>query len=60
MSTQLAAVSNVYNQYYNALIYGDVDPDVVLPEFLSALEAAGINDILTEYQAQATQWLENR
>lgn len=60
VSTQLAAVSNVYNQYYNALIYGDVDPDVVLPEFLSALEAAGINDILTEYQTQVTQWLENQ
>lgn len=57
VATQLAAVTNVYNQYYNALVYGDLDPAVALPQFLDALDAAGINDILAEYQAQAEAWL---
>ncbi len=57
VSTQVAAVSNVYNQYYNALAYGDVDPATYLPEFIAALKAAGIDDIMAEYQAQADAWL---
>lgn len=57
VSTQVAAVSNVYNQYYNVLTYGDVDPAEYLPNFLKELEAAGINDIIAEYQKQADEWL---
>jgi putative aldouronate transport system substrate-binding protein len=57
VSTQVAAVSNVYNQYYNVLTYGDVDPAEFLPQFLQELEAAGINDIITEYQRQVDEWL---
>ena len=58
VSTQVAAVSNIYDQYYNVLTYGDVDPTEYLPQFLSELETAGINDIIAEYQAQADAWLE--
>lgn len=58
VSTQVAAVSNVYNQYDKALMYGDVDPASYLPEFQAALEAAGINDILADYQAQVDAWVE--
>lgn len=57
VSTQVAAISNVYDQYYDVLTYGDVDPDEYLPQFLSALEAAGINDVIAEYQVQADAWL---
>lgn len=57
VSTQVAAISNVYNQYYNALAYGDVDPAEKLPEFLDALDKAGIQDVLTEYQSQVDKWL---
>lgn len=57
VSTQIAAISNVYNQYYNTLVYGDVDPDVYLPQFLDALDQAGINDVLKEYQSQVDAWL---
>jgi len=57
VSTQIAAISNVYNQYYKALIYGDVNPDEKLPEFLKALDQAGINDVLTEYQSQVDAWV---
>lgn len=57
VSTQVAAVSNVSSQYLNALTYGDVDPAEFLPQFLTALEGAGINDILADYQAQVDAWL---
>ena len=46
------------NQYDKALMYGDVDPASYLPEFQAALEAAGINDILADYQAQVDAWVE--
>lgn len=57
VATQVAAVSNVYDQYFKVLTYGDVDPAEYLPKFLEELEAAGINDIITEYQAQVDEWL---
>lgn len=57
VSTQVAAVSNVYDQYYKVLTYGDVNPDEYLPRFLQELEAAGINDIIAEYQTQVDEWL---
>ena len=38
VSTQVAAVSNIYDQYYDVLTYGDVNPDEYLPQFLTELE----------------------
>jgi putative aldouronate transport system substrate-binding protein len=60
VSTQYAAVSTVYNQYCQALSYGDGDPEVYMPEVLSALKAAGIDDILADYQAQVEAWLASK
>lgn len=60
VSTQVAAISNVYDQYFKVLTYGDVNPDEYLPQFLSALEAAGINDVIAEFQTQADAWLAAR
>ena len=55
-ATQVAAISNVVNQYDKALRYGDVDPSTKLPEFLSALKSAGIEDVMVDYQKQADDW----
>ncbi len=60
ISTQYAAVNNIYNTYFKALTYGDVNPDEVLPQFLSELETAGINDIIADYQAQVDAWLASK
>jgi len=60
VSTQSAAVNNVYNQYFNALTYGDVNPDEYLPQFISAMQDAGLNDIIAEYQIQVDAWLANK
>ena len=57
VQTQVAAVANVVSQYNTALTYGEENPEEVLPEFLAELEAAGINDIIADYQAQLDAWL---
>jgi len=57
VATQVAAVSNVVDQYLKVLTFGDVDPDEFYPQFLDALKVAGIDDIIADYQAQADAWL---
>jgi len=47
----------VVDQYFDVLTYGDVNPDEYLPQFLSALNAAGINEVMAEYQTQVDAWL---
>ena len=37
--------------------YGTVVLDTVYPEFLKALESAGIDKIITENQKQLDEWL---
>ncbi len=60
VQAEYAAVSTVVGQYVPALETGSVNPDVVLPEFLEALEAAGIQECIAENQKQLNQWLEAR
>ena len=57
VATQVAAVSNVVDQYLKVLTFGDVDPDEFYPQFLDALKVAGIDDIIADYQTQADAWL---
>ena len=57
ISTEVAAVSNVYNQYHDTLVYGDFDPAEMNPTFLDALETAGIDIIIDSYNEQAQAWL---
>ncbi len=57
VQTQVAAVANVVNQYNNVLVYGEVDPEEYLPQFLADLKTAGIDDIVADYQAQLDAWL---
>ena len=60
VQAEYAAVSTVVSQYVPALETGSVNPEVVLPEFLEALEAAGIQECIAENQKQLDQWLEAR
>lgn len=56
VKTQYAAVSDVIAQYQNTLGLGVVDPDTVIPEFLDALNAAGIAEVIAENQSQFDAW----
>ncbi|MBB6694056.1 ABC transporter substrate-binding protein [Cohnella xylanilytica] len=56
VKTEYAAVSNVITQYEMPLETGSVDPEKVLPEFISKLKAAGIDKIIAEKQKQLDEW----
>ena len=57
VSTEIAAVDAVREQYENSIAYGTVNPDVILPEFREALKKAGIDKIIEENQRQFDEWL---
>ena len=57
MADQGSAIANVYAQYGFNLMSGAVDPAKVLPEFLSKLEAAGMNEFVAEANAQMNAFL---
>jgi len=56
ITSQCSAVDNVIQQYQYSLLCGEVNPDEVIPQFVSALESAGVNDIIAEAQTQLTAW----
>lgn len=57
ISTEQATVKSVISKYLTQLEYGTVDLETVYPEFLEALEKAGINKIIEENQKQLDAWL---
>lgn len=58
MSNQLIAIATVLDQYLPSLETGSVaDLDTTYNEMLSALETAGINEVIADNQAQFDAWL---
>ncbi len=57
VTSEVSAVSNVVTQYIGALSCGELDPEEYIPIFVDALEAAGIDQIIEEGQAQLDEWL---
>ena len=54
---QAAAIANVFAEYAFNLMSGAVNPEEVLPEFLSKLESAGINELVAAAQSQMAAYL---
>ena len=57
VSADVAAVQTVIAQYAPSLNAGAVDPEKALPEFISALKDAGIDNIIAENQRQFDEFL---
>ena len=57
VENELAAIRAVIAQYTPSLNCGAVDPSTVLPEFISALKAAGIDKVIAENQKQLDAFL---
>lgn len=57
VSTQVAACTNVVNEYAKALLNGQLDPETELPAFIEKLKASGIDEIIAEKQSQLDAWL---
>lgn len=56
VSTELAAVNNVKEEFWAPLMTGTVDPEVYLPKAVEKLNAAGLDKIMVEAQAQVDAW----
>ena len=57
VTTELAALSNVFTQYMDALGSGSVDPNVVIDEFNAALYKAGLQTVMDAKQEQLNVFL---
>ncbi len=57
VSTEIAALTNVKNQYLPGLACGSLNPETELPKFLQALEDAGLQKVIDEKQAQLDAWI---
>ena len=57
VSTEQSTVKSVIAKYMTQLEYGTVDVEEVYPEFLKALEDAGIEKIIQENQRQLNEWM---
>lgn len=56
ISSQCSAVDSVIKQYQFSLLCGEVNPEDGIPRFISALESAGVNDVIAEAQKQLDAW----
>ena len=57
LATEFSAVSSVISQYGAAIACGAVDPATQVPAFVSALEAAGIDELIDANQEQFDAFL---
>ncbi len=60
VSSKIAAVDTVIKQYTPSINSGALDPEKSLPQFINALKAAGIDDIIKENQDQLNKWAANQ
>lgn len=60
INTEFAAVSAVIDEYYTNLINGAVEPSEYIPRFLDALDQAGVNECMAEFQSQLDAWAESK
>ncbi|MDE7187196.1 MAG: ABC transporter substrate-binding protein [Lachnospiraceae bacterium] len=54
---QITALNNIVEQYAGSLNSGSADPETYIPEFLNALEEAGINEVIAAKQEQFDKWM---
>lgn len=60
IADEMTAVRGVIDQYRPGLVAGSSNPDTVMPQFLAALNSAGINTIIAEVQSQVDAFVANR
>ncbi len=56
LESQWAAVNNVQDAMNRALLTGSVDPATALPQYITDLKNAGLDDIKADVQAQYDAW----
>ena len=56
LEAQWAAVNNVQDAMNRSLLTGAVDPATALPQYISDLKAAGLDDIKADVEKQYNEW----
>lgn len=56
VSSEIAAVNTVIEQYARSFNSGALDPEKALPEFIDALKSAGMDAVIQEQQKQLDEW----
>lgn len=57
VKTEYVTVKSIINEYQSSLDFGLVNPEEILPQFLSKLKDAGIDKVIAEKQKQLDEWL---
>ncbi|MCU6712963.1 ABC transporter substrate-binding protein [Paenibacillus sp. J5C_2022] len=57
VTTELAALSNVKEEFWTALMTGTVDPEEYLPKATDKFKAAGMDKVMAEMQKQLDEWV---
>ncbi|OPA73930.1 ABC transporter substrate-binding protein [Paenibacillus selenitireducens] len=60
VTTEIAAVQNVKEEFWSSLMTGTVDPDKFIPQATSKFKAAGLDKIMAEAQSQLDAWKANQ
>lgn len=56
VSAEYTALTNVFNEYVNALIFGFTNPETGIPELVEKLKAAGLEKYMEAKQASLDAW----
>ncbi|TLS48750.1 extracellular solute-binding protein [Paenibacillus antri] len=56
VSTEIATVQNVKEEFWSALMTGTVDPNEFTPKAIEKFKAAGLDKIIEEAQRQLDEW----
>ncbi|MCQ4088263.1 ABC transporter substrate-binding protein [Saccharibacillus sp. JS10] len=56
VSSELAAVQNVKEQFWSSLMTGTVDPETYLPQAIEKFNQAGLDKVMAEAQTQLDAW----
>ena len=59
VATEIAAVKDIVDRYKEGLCSGVTDYEAEYQKFIDAIYAAGMQDIINEFQAQLDAWLAN-
>ncbi|MGL4911800.1 MAG: ABC transporter substrate-binding protein, partial [Romboutsia sp.] len=57
ISTELATISNIVQEFKSPLFTGSVEPDKYLEQFNKKLKAAGLDKVMVEIQGQYDKWM---
>jgi putative aldouronate transport system substrate-binding protein len=57
---ELAQIQTIQEKYWNDLSNGSANTDVIIPQFIAEMKAAGLDKIMTEVQRQIDAFLRTR